>query len=111
MNNQKKIESNIDVKRKQLIAKLTYDLPVLRARIGVSQEKLAEKIGISRQTYNTIENGKKEMPWITFMALVAVFQNNAETNKMLLNIEGIEDELTNISAAKNSPTEISRHSL
>ena len=46
--------------RKQLIARLTYDLPVLRARLGVSQEELAEKIGMSRQTYNAIETGKKE---------------------------------------------------
>lgn len=67
--------------RKQLIARLTYDLPVLRARLGVSQEELAEKIGMSRQTYNAIETGKKGMSWMIFMALVAVFQNNEETLK------------------------------
>lgn len=86
--------------RKNLIAKLTYDLPVLRARLSVSQEELAEKIGISRQTYNSIENGKKEMSWMVFMALVAVFQNNVETNRMLLNIEGMKEELSKISATK-----------
>lgn len=86
--------------RKELIAKLTYDLPVLRARLSVSQEELAEKIGISRQTYNSIENGKKEMSWIVLMALVAVFQNNVETNRMLLNIEGMKEELSKISATK-----------
>ena len=91
--------------RKQLVAKLTYDLPVLRARLGVSQEELAEKIGISRQTYNSIETGKRGMSWMIFMALIAVFQNNAETYKMLLNIEGIEEELANISATKNKNNE------
>lgn len=86
--------------RKQLTERLAYDLPVLRARLGISQETLAEKIGISRQTYNAIETGKKEMSWIVFMALVAVFQNNAETHKMLLSIDGIEDELAKIGAGK-----------
>ena len=93
--------------RKRLIARLTYDLPVLRARLGISQEELATKIGVSRQTYNTIENGKKEMTWTTFMALVAVFQNNLETYKMLKTIEGIEEELVNISAGKKVPPDFS----
>ncbi len=100
MKGQKEGESRVDIRRKQLIARLTYDLPVLRARLGISQEELAAKIGISRQTYNTIETGKKEMPWTTFMALIAVFQNNAETLRMLKTIDGIEDELTSISAGK-----------
>lgn len=99
MNSQKESKYQTD-NRKQLIAKLMYDLPVLRVRLGFSQEELAEKIGVSRQTYNSIEKGRKEMSWMIFMALVAVFQNNAETNRMLMNIEGIENELANISATK-----------
>lgn len=86
--------------RKKLIARLTYDLSVLRARLGVSQEELAAKIGMSRQTYNTIETGKKEMPWTTFLALIAVFQNNPETLRMLKMIDGTEDELMMISESK-----------
>ena len=93
-----KEEGNED--RKQLIARLTYDLPVLRARLGISQEELAEKIGMSRQTYNAIETGKKEMSWMTFLALVAVFQNNAETYRMLKTIDGIEDKLMSIGTGK-----------
>ena len=88
-----KDNSEISNNKKSLVMRLTYDLPVLRARLGISQEELAAKIGISRQTYNTIENGEKEMSWTTFLALVAVFQNNSETLKMLKTIDGIEDEL------------------
>ena len=100
MNNQKE-KDNVADNRKRLIARLTYDLPVLRARLGISQEEMAEKIGISRQTYNSIETGKKEMPWTTFLALIAVFQNNTETLRMLRMIDGIEDELTSLSSGKS----------
>lgn len=101
MNNCKGNKYQTDHRRK-LAAKLTYDLPVLRVRMGASQEEMAEKIGISRQTYNSIEKGRTEMSWMVFMALVAVFQNNEETHKMLLNIEGIEEELKNISSTQKS---------
>lgn len=100
-------EKDID-NRKALIARLTYDLPVLRARLGISQEELAEKIGMSRQSYNAIEKGKREMSWMTFMALVAVFQNNEETAKMLSNIDGMDNELTNIGAGKTDKLNIAR---
>ena len=35
-----------------------------------------------------------------FMALVAVFQNNVETKRMLFNIDGMEKEASKISATK-----------
>lgn len=66
-----------------LISRLTNELPVLRARLGLSQADLADKIGLSRQTYNSVETKKKCMTWTTCVALVAVFQNNSETNKLL----------------------------
>ena len=46
-------------KRMELINTMVTELPVLRARIEASQADISEKIGISRQTYNAIENGKK----------------------------------------------------
>lgn len=74
-----------------IILKLRYDLPVLRARLGMSQAELAERIGISRQTYNSIETGKKEMSWTIFMALIATFQNNDETKRILDSIDGLNE--------------------
>lgn len=52
---------------------------MLRAKARVSQEEIAEKIGISRQTYSSIETGKRDMSWTTFLALMAFFQNNDST--------------------------------
>lgn len=83
-----KNESQNEAKN-QLIKALKNDLPVLRARIGLSQEAIADKIGISRQTYSSIETGKREMGWTTFLALVAFFQNNDQTMQMLKQVNGL----------------------
>lgn len=68
-----KIESQNELKNR-LIEALRNDLPVLRARVGLSQGAIADKIGISRQTYSSIETGKREMARTTFLALVAFFK-------------------------------------
>lgn len=47
--------------KEELMSMLRNELPVLRARLGISQAKLAEMIGISRQTYNVIENERNDM--------------------------------------------------
>lgn len=46
--------------RSKVIALLRNELPVLRAKARVSQEDIANKIGISRQTYSSIETGKEK---------------------------------------------------
>ena len=82
--------------RIDLINTLREELPVLRAKARVSQETVAYKIGVSRQTYSSIETGKRDMTWTTFMALVAFFQNNEQTNNMLRKIDGFDEALMNI---------------
>lgn len=62
---------------------------------------MAEKIGISCQNYSSIERGKGRC-LDGFYVLVAVFQNSAETCRMLSNVEVINDELTTISAEKDA---------
>ena len=82
--------------RSKVIALLRNELPVLRAKARVSQEDIANKIGISRQTYSSIETGKREMSWTTFLALIAFFQNTESTKQMLNSIEGLLQGLENI---------------
>lgn len=84
-------EFNENERRQEIIKKLTYELPVLRARIGASQAEIADRLGISRQTYCSIENGKKDMSWTTCVALFAVFPSNVETREMLKKIDGLKD--------------------
>lgn len=79
-----------------LMEQFRNELPVLRARARASQEIIAEKIGISRQTYSGIETGKREMTWTTFLALLAFFQNNEQTKPMIDQINGFSDSLTKV---------------
>lgn len=79
---------NRDKEKRALLKNFTEELPVLRARAKVSQEVVADLIGISRQTYSAIESGKRELPWKTFMSLVALFQNIDQTKPMLTQIDG-----------------------
>ncbi len=69
---------------------------MLRARVRVSQEIIAKKIGISRQTYSGIETGKREMTWTTFLALLVFFQNNEQTKTMIDQINGFSDSMTKV---------------
>ena len=75
----------------RLIEILTDELPVLRARLMISQDELSRRIGISRQTYSLIETKKQKMTWVTFMACIAFFQNNAKTKEELIGMGLITD--------------------
>lgn len=69
--------------REMLIENMTDNLPVLRAKLNMTQEDLANKIGLSRGTIISIENNKRTMTWSTFMSLVLLFSYNEKTNKLL----------------------------
>lgn len=84
------ITNNTDIKE-NLIEVLRSELPVLRAKARVSQEDIARIIGISRQTYSSIERGNRVMSTTTFWALVAYFQNNASTKDMVDSIAGLSE--------------------
>ena len=91
--------------KSELMEKLRVELPVLRARLGISQERAAEIIGISRQTYNAIETGKREMTWPIFLSMVAFFQNNEQTKLMLEQIEDFDEKMK---CVLNQTSEINR---
>jgi len=84
----------VDIKKDELIARMTDNLKVLRNKLSFTQEELAGKIGISRQTLVNIENKKRDMSWNTFVALITVFRAENSTND-LLNHFGIYTENLN----------------
>ena len=76
-----------------LIKNMTENLPTLRKRLGISQEELSEKVGVSRSTIAGIENKKRSMSWNMFLSLLLTFIKNEDTDR-LLNVMGIyTDEL------------------
>lgn len=82
--------------REILIDKMTENLPVLRKKLKLSQEKLAEFIGSSRYTVMLIETKKRRMTWNTFLSLVLLFDKNEETAVLLRALDIYTDELDNI---------------
>lgn len=79
--------------KSELYNELIEEMPVLRARLGITQEVLAMKVGSSRQTVNSVENRKKDMTWQLFMAIMAVFNHDETTRKMLSDIPGFNEKL------------------
>ena len=72
-----------DARKEQLMELFINELKVLRAKVQISQKDLAERLGISRQTYVAIENKKQKMTWQHFIALLLLFRSNDDTAKMI----------------------------
>ena len=89
-------QDNKQLNKDELIKRLTNELPVLRAKIGVSQDELSNIIGISRQTYSAIETGKRQMSWNTFLSLVLVFGCNKKTSAMIDSMKIVSPELSEV---------------
>lgn len=69
------------------IKTLTYELPILRKMLGLTQNDLAEILGLSRQTITNIENENQKMKRSTFMAIMFLFSLNQNTALYLKNID------------------------
>ena len=69
------------IDREAIIDKFIYELPVLRARIDMTQDEISEIVGISRQTYSSLETRKRKMTWSNFVALLFVFYYNPNTRE------------------------------
>ena len=59
-----------NAKQALFIKALTDNLPMLRAKLDISQEELAKIIGVSRQPYCAIESGIRSMSWQTYLSLI-----------------------------------------
>lgn len=57
---------------------MTNKLKIQRAILDVTQEKLAEIIGVSRQTVNAIENNKYVPSTVITLKLAKTFNVNVE---------------------------------
>ncbi len=76
-------DKELSCKKSELIEELKSVLPILRAAISISQGELAEYIGVSRQTYCALEQGKRDISWNTFLSLFLFFMTNEKTKALL----------------------------
>ena len=81
-----------EINREEHILNMTENLPMLRTRLELTQDELAEKIGVSRSTIIAIENKKRDMTWNTFLSLMLLFTKNEDTNKLLNVLEIYTEE-------------------
>lgn len=72
-----------EIDKERWVNSLTEELPALRAKAGLSQNDLSRIIGISRQTYSSIETKKRKMSWGTYLSLVLFFENNEKTRNLV----------------------------
>ncbi len=73
---------SLSEKKKHMTA-LTECLRELREAAGVTQGELAEIVGISRQTYGSIELKKRGMSWNSYMSLIFFFDHTPITHGMI----------------------------
>jgi DNA-binding XRE family transcriptional regulator len=77
-----------ELNKAELTKKLADNLLTLRSKLKLKQSELADKVGVSRQTLIQIEKRKRPMQWVTFLAILSVFNADPGTSE-LLNYFGI----------------------
>ena len=83
--------------KEEIINAISDNLAILRKQLNLSQQDLAEKLNISRQTITNIENHRSKMNWITAFSLLMFFVLNPATMKLLKPLGLITESLLNSS--------------
>lgn len=73
-----------NINRNELIKLMSENLSVLRAKLSLSQEDLADVLGVTRQTISAIENEQRNMSWSIFLSLILIFLKNKETKRLMI---------------------------
>ena len=68
------------------------NMPVLRAAMNITQEELAKKVGVSRQTIVSIETRKRPMSWSLYLAMICVFEHHEDSKKLLESLELFDEQ-------------------
>ena len=66
--------------REWLMDEMSRDLASLRLLLGMTTDEMSNLLGVSGNTYKSLESGKKEISWDQYMALLFVFHYNDRTS-------------------------------
>lgn len=79
--------------KSEYCARLSELLPLLRDRLGMTQEELGRVSGVSRVTISQIESGRSMMNWLHFTALMMVFASDRNVKELLYVKDMLDPEL------------------
>lgn len=82
--------------KEKAIENMIKNMVVLRSMLHLTQNDLAQLIGISRQTFTAIENRKRKMTWNVFLSLMFVFSQHKQTCELLEIFDIYSDDLKSI---------------
>lgn len=80
-------------KRNELCKLMASNLSTLREKAKMTQDELADKLGLARQTISAIETRKRKMQWSTFTVLLMFFSANDEIKKIMIAMGIINDDV------------------
>lgn len=83
MGNDVKIRDLSEEEKSKLITRLVEELPVLRLKLGISQDEMGNMLGISRQTYSSIETKHRKMSWPLYLSLILIFDYSDQTHDFI----------------------------
>ena len=85
---------NIDKQYKEnCIEIMVENLVALHAKARITQEELANLVGVSRQTYYAIETNRRALSWNTYLSLLLFFDTNISTHVMLRDLNAYPVDL------------------
>jgi len=91
------MNANPGEKEKEKIVKEFVDLlPMLRARLGITQQELGERVGATRQTIMFVENKRRQLTWSMFLSLAFLFVMDSRTRPFLMASGIISEDLSRI---------------
>ena len=79
--------------RDKLCQTMAGCLPMLRVRLGLSQEDLARRVDMTRQTISAFESNQRIMPWNVFLAFLMLFTGHPATKRLLRAMDVYTPEL------------------
>ena len=94
-----------DEQKEKYTKLLSENLAMLRAKAGITQEKLSNLLGISRQTYSAMESQGKAISWNTYLSLIFIYDNIPETRAVMHTLDLTPSDLiSNLSRSDTKDT-------
>lgn len=75
---------------------MASNLSTLREKAKLTQDELADRLGLSRQTISAIENEKRDMQWSTFSVLIMFFVTNKEIRQIMVAMGIVNDSVEKV---------------